>query len=145
MTGFLVGLIRKRGNLMQFSNILAYTQDRFDTLRKPNGKPYNTSGNLKRSIMCSLTSNGVFEKVVPASSPQGQTNSSRDINSEIWRVIDEKAYVYFQDMHTKLESQKQKLDCRKRKYPASQKAIKKELAKILAKTPHQHRASAMQA
>lgn len=65
MTGFLVGLIRKKGNLMQFQNILSYTQDRFDTLRKPNGKPYNTTGNLKRSIMCSLTSNGIFEKVVP--------------------------------------------------------------------------------
>lgn len=65
MTGFLVGLIRKKGNLMQFQNIISYTQDRFDTLRKPNGKPYNTTGNLKRSIMCSLTSNGIFEKVVP--------------------------------------------------------------------------------
>ena len=63
LTGFLYSLIHKRGNLMQFSNILAYTQDRFDTLRKPNGKPYNTAGSLRRSIMCSLTSNGVFQKV----------------------------------------------------------------------------------
>jgi len=42
LTGFLFELIRKRGNLMQFESIVAYTQARFDTLRKPNGKPYNS-------------------------------------------------------------------------------------------------------
>ena len=72
LTGFLINLIRKRGNLMQFSLIVAYVQDRFDTLRKPNGKPYkHPKGNIKRSIMCSLTSNGVFQKVAspPAATP----------------------------------------------------------------------------
>ena len=45
---------------------MAFVQDRFDTLRKPNGKPYkHPQGNIKRSIMCSLTSNGVFQKVTP--------------------------------------------------------------------------------
>ena len=68
MTGFLTDLIRKRGNLMQFDTILAYTTDRYDTLRKPNGKPYTACRtNLKRSILSSLTSNGVFQKIESSS------------------------------------------------------------------------------
>ena len=113
LTGFLVDLIRKKGNLMQFSNIMAYTQDRFETLRKPNGKPYNhTSGNLKRSISCALTSNGVFQKVAPMTkaciTPKSRSSATagtstkekeiqRDINKELWQVNEEKANEYFED------------------------------------------------
>ena len=130
---------------MQFSLILSYVQDRFDTLRKPNGKPYKTpQGNIKRSIMCSLTSNGVFQKVAhqaaqqlnesvtPQSHKIGQkvdkkdqsqsntekTAAQRDINKELWQVNDERAGEYFLDMRAKLEVQKEKLAGRKRKYPA---------------------------
>ena len=82
LTGFLVNLIRKRGNLMQFSNILAYTQNRIETLRRPNGKPYNfTSGSHKRSIMCSLTSNGVFQKVPYPIVALGQESSASARNT----------------------------------------------------------------
>ena len=138
LTGFLVNLIRKRGNIMQFSNIVALTHDRFTTLRKPNGKAYNhTSGNLKRSIMCSLTSNGVFQKVAASATIENSqtTLAQRDISKELWQVSEERATEYFIDMRAKLESQKQKLDNRKRQYPAAQSSIKKELAKIIAKDP----------
>lgn len=75
LTGFLINLIRKKGNMMQFSLITAYVQDRFDTLRKPNGKPYNhPKGNFRRSIMCSLTSNGVFQKVRPEQLANSEKN-----------------------------------------------------------------------
>ena len=49
------------------------------------------------------------------------------------------------DMRNKLETQKEKLAGRKRKYPAQQSEIKKELTKILAKTPSQARINSMHA
>jgi hypothetical protein len=101
---------------MQFSNIVTFTQDRFETLRKPNGKPYNyTSGNLKRSIMCSLTSNGVFQKVAQPTtlmsdsrvSQTSHTSSGvRDINKELWKVCEDRAIEYFDELQTKLDGQK---------------------------------------
>ena len=62
LTGFLVNLVKKKGNMMKFGDIIQFTIDRFDTLRKPTGKPYETK-NVRKSIMCALTSNGVFEKI----------------------------------------------------------------------------------
>lgn len=47
---------------MKFGDIIQFTIDRFDTLRKPTGKPYETK-NVRKSIMCALSSNGVFEKL----------------------------------------------------------------------------------
>ena len=61
--------------------------------------------------------------------------ATRDMNKELWQVNDERAAEYMRDMRNKLETQKEKLAGRKRKYPAQQSEIKKELAKILAKTP----------
>ena len=59
LTGFLITLIRKKGSVMSLADILAFTESRFETLRKPNGKAY-TSKSKKKSIICALTSNGVF-------------------------------------------------------------------------------------
>ena len=59
LTGFLITLIRKQGNIMSLSDILAFTESRYDTPRKPNGKAY-TSKSKKKSIICALSSNGVF-------------------------------------------------------------------------------------
>ena len=84
---------------------MAYTRDRFDTLRKPNGRPYNSNGNLKRSVMCSLTSNGVFQKIEPQQAKK-QPPVARDMNKELWRVNEERANEYFVDMRQKLEGTK---------------------------------------
>jgi len=67
LTGFLIGLFRQKGNLMSFGDILGYTEERFEFLRKPNGKPYE-SKSTKRSLICALSSNGLFVKttITPA-------------------------------------------------------------------------------
>ena len=104
---------------MQFSTILAYTDDRYDTLRRSNGKPYNNnSGSLKRSLVSSLTSNGIFQKISLAGLQtdsafeysQADEKVPRDFNKEVWQVNHERASDYFNEMRNKIESQKKKLN-----------------------------------
>ena len=62
LTGFLINLIRRKGNMMSLADLIAFTETRFDTLRKPNGKPYKCKSQ-KKSIVCALSSNGIFSQV----------------------------------------------------------------------------------
>ena len=61
LTGFLVDLIRHRGQPMTLSEILPIATNRFPSLRKPSGKSYNPKS-VKKSLMCALTANGVFKR-----------------------------------------------------------------------------------
>ena len=65
LTGFLIALIKRKGNMMTFKDLLAYTEERFDSLRKPNGRLYEGKQGVKRSLIQALNSNGIFIRVEP--------------------------------------------------------------------------------
>ena len=123
LTGFLINLIRKKGNVMSLADILAFTENRFDTLRKPNGKAY-TSKSKKKSIICALSSNGVFDRmekqvgegVSNAEEEKDELTDARVGSSELWQVNEEEARKFNDEMVAKFEMQKSKLGNRKRKY-----------------------------
>ena len=86
LTGFLITLIRKKGNVMSLADILAFAEGRFDTLRKPDGKAY-TAKSKKKSIVCALSSNGIFNLVEQDAEREEKKDGladERDGASELW-------------------------------------------------------------
>ena len=119
LTGFLITLIRKKGNLCSLADILSYTEKKFDTLRKPDGKTY-TAKSKKKSIVCALSSNGVFNQVKKESKKVSDVAhlrvDKREGAREIWEVNEEESKKFMLEMSAKFDSQRAKLNLRKRKY-----------------------------
>ena len=106
LTGFLITLIRKKGNLCSLADILSYTEKKFDTLRKPDGKTY-TAKSKKKSIVCALSSNGVFKQV---KKELGKDREEANLNvdkregaKEIWEVNEEEYKKFHTEMTAKFD------------------------------------------
>lgn len=62
---------------MTFNDLLAYTEESFDSLRKPNGHHYEGKTGPRRSLIQALSSNGIFLKtMVPDEMRKGLPNSN---------------------------------------------------------------------
>ena len=108
---------------MSIADVIAFTSTRFDTLRKPNGKPYVCKSQY-RSILCALSSNGIFsqvsksqlEDITDIQKDQEENTDNRFGSRELWQVNETEARKWCHEMEAKFEAQKSKLGARRRKY-----------------------------
>ena len=98
--------------MMSLADLIAFTETRFDTLRKPNGKPYKCKSQRK-SIVCALSSNGIFSQVSKSQLEQLEAkNTNVDANNldtrlgsnELWQVNDQEAQKFHTEMEAKFEA-----------------------------------------
>lgn len=83
---------------LEIQTICQLTVDKFGSMRTSNGKLY--SGDLKRSVKCALTSNGVFEQLKTGN----------------YRVNLENAKKWENQTREKFEAQKRSYEQKRRKY-----------------------------
>ncbi|CDW80125.1 UNKNOWN [Stylonychia lemnae] len=95
LTGFVIDQVLIRGP-MTFDQIEKIVEEKFQELRKPNGRKYDQD-KIQKCIMSTLTANGLFEQIEKA----GKRKRAEQDYQKYWKVKEQEAFEYL-----RLEEQK---------------------------------------
>ena len=101
LTGFLISFYfrTKNNEGYTFDELLQAVNEVYEKLRRPNGQLYMVSNkNLKRSLICALSANGLFQQGIRQAKAQGSKRHTKFIqpSQNVWLICKEAAIAYKQ-------------------------------------------------